>query len=172
MECEMKAARSVLWIAAIPISLLTACSYIDGQCWPASEDGQGGGTGGPIVPAGAGGFGDVPPKPQEASDPPPPDCNIVEDTPCNKKCLTDYEDEAANCAKIQNEAQRTTCQEGAYTRYKGCRENCQQQSDHKEKCKQRCDKTYDKCMDGCKDHKCRDQCFKDYQECLMDCEKG
>jgi hypothetical protein len=170
IEDEMKATRSVLWALAIAILLLTACNYDEGQCWLRSEDdGQGGVAGGPIVPTGAGGFGDVPPKPQDATDPPPPDCNIVADSPCNEKCLADYVEEAAKCGKMENEAQRKTCQDGAYAVYKGCRQNCQQ-SDN-EKCKKACEKVYNNCMDKCKDGKCRDECFNDYVECLRECDR-
>lgn len=51
------------------------CQEVGGECWPVSEDGQGEGVGGgPILP-GAGGFGDVPPEPQDATDSPPLGCN-------------------------------------------------------------------------------------------------
>lgn len=57
-----------------------ACNYTEGQCYR-REDIEGSGTdgvgGGPIVP-GWGGFGDAPPEPQDATDPPPLDCNKTE----------------------------------------------------------------------------------------------
>lgn len=65
--------RKPLCIAAIAMSVLVTCNYDEGQCWiDGQEDGAVGAGGGPIVP-GAGGFGDVPPEPQDATDP-TPDC--------------------------------------------------------------------------------------------------
>lgn len=143
MECEVSWTRSLLWVAAIAISGFTACNYTEGECHPR---GQGGGSagvgGGVIVPAGAGGFGEVPPKPQDATDPPPPDCNIATQSPCNEKCLADYEAAAAECGKIENDSLRTTCQDGALASYEICRDNCQQVAN------QECDDKYQDCVDN------------------------
>lgn len=50
------------------------CQDVDGECWPVSEDGQGAGAGGgPIVP-GTGGYGNVPPEPQDADGSHPRKC--------------------------------------------------------------------------------------------------
>lgn len=66
--------RKLWWIAGLAVSVLITCNYDEGECW---IEGQGNGSvgagGGPILP-GAGGFGDVPPEPQDAADP-PPDCD-------------------------------------------------------------------------------------------------
>lgn len=72
----MRGTRWILWALALATSFSNACNYDEGQCWLRSEDdGQGAGVGGgPIGPVGAGGFGDVPPEPQDATDP-PPDCD-------------------------------------------------------------------------------------------------
>lgn len=59
----LRAAGTVIWV-------LAACNRDEGQCW---IDGQGGGDtgagGGVITPGGPGGFGDAPPKPQDATNP-------------------------------------------------------------------------------------------------------
>lgn len=61
--------RKLLWIAGLAMLVLVTCNYDEGACW---IDGQGDGAvgagGGPILPPGAGGFGDVPPEPQGATD--------------------------------------------------------------------------------------------------------
>lgn len=62
------------WALAAAVPVWAACSRDVGECWLPGEDGQGAVGGGPIIPAGAGGFGDVPPEPQTADDP-PADCD-------------------------------------------------------------------------------------------------
>ena len=74
----MKTGRWLGWALAAAVPLWAACSRDVGECWLPSEDGQGAVGGGPIVPAGAGGFGDVPPDPQDA-DGPPPACDEPEE---------------------------------------------------------------------------------------------
>jgi hypothetical protein len=67
---------AVLWIAAI--LGIAACNYTDGQCYRREDvegPGSDGAGGGPIVP-GWGGYGDVPPTPQDADDPQPVDCDL------------------------------------------------------------------------------------------------
>lgn len=64
--------------AVLSIGLMCAyvfgCQQTGSECWPVSEDGQGTGAGGgPIVP-GTGGYGDVPPEPQDAANPPQFQC--------------------------------------------------------------------------------------------------
>jgi len=68
---------SRLWIAAIAIAGLTACNYDEGPCRRRGQGGGNAGVGGSIiVPNGAGGFGDVPPQPQDAAE--APVCNITD----------------------------------------------------------------------------------------------
>ena len=71
----------VVRMVAMATSTLTACNYDEGQCWLRSEDDVGGVGGGPIISSGAGGFGDVPPEPQDASDA-PPDCTLAAEVRC------------------------------------------------------------------------------------------
>jgi len=88
------------WALAIAISLLNACSRDVGECWTLEEDGQGGGAGGPIVPTGAGGFGDVPPPGQAPQDADPKaGCgNEWSDKPaCNRQFIEDR----ARCRKAR-----------------------------------------------------------------------
>lgn len=161
----------LLRITGVAVALSTACNYDEGACW---LDGQGDGAigsgGGPIVP-GTGGYGDVPPTPQDASGPTPPDCNIVRDSLCNENCLTKYEAAAAECAKIEIEAQRTACQDNAYAAYKQCRAACA--SDPVEQCKKLCDKINEDCIARCPkgDKGCMNECNQQNGKCLKDCEK-
>jgi hypothetical protein len=151
---------------------LTACNFDAGECHLRSEEGAGAG-GGVITPAGAGGFGDVPPEPQDATDPPPPECNIVKDSVCNEKCLTDYENEAAICGKITDDAQRTTCNDSAHARYKSCRNNCtQKENDCLDHCKDLCVEIWENCDAGCgKDHVCKEKCIQKLIACNEKCEE-
>lgn len=58
-----------------------ACNRTEGECYPRGEGGNAGpgAGGGPIVPAGAGGFGDAPPpEPQGAGDEAADPCNAAE----------------------------------------------------------------------------------------------
>ncbi len=59
--------------------VLPACNYDAGECYLREEGGQGAG-GTIITPGGVGGFGDVPPEPQDAAD--PPECNAAAEVRC------------------------------------------------------------------------------------------
>jgi hypothetical protein len=110
-----------------------------------------------------GGFGDVPPEPQAATDPPPPDCNIVADSQCNEKCLADYVEAATICGKKEDAALRKTCDNNAYAVYKSCRDNCtQKENDCKERCKKQCDKIHDRCHADCTTSRCHAECNDEY----------
>jgi len=162
--------RRMLRIAGVAICVLTACNYTEGQCWIDGESaGSVGAGGGPLVP-GWGGFGDVPPEPQGAGDPPPPDCNIVKDTPCKEKCLADYVAAAEKCTELKdNEAQKRTCDEAAFARYSSCRDDCVKQENDCKKCKLDCDAEHDECHAQCKDAGCHAKCNEAYGKCLKQC---
>lgn len=100
----MRKLIDVRHVVTIPILLVSACSYVDGQCWSANEDGHGGAGGGPVVPTGSGGFGDVPPQPRGASDPTPPDCNAGAEvrcaTPASNACVDQCEAVGAYCVHL------------------------------------------------------------------------
>jgi hypothetical protein len=63
------------------VLLLAACTRDVGECFDPNDLSQGGGAGGnaggPIIPTGAGGDGNVPPKPLNDSGPLPPGCVTV-----------------------------------------------------------------------------------------------
>lgn len=59
---------------------IAACNYTEGECYPREDiegTGSDGAGGGPILP-GWGGYGDAPPEPQDATEPPPLNCNKTE----------------------------------------------------------------------------------------------
>lgn len=102
MGDAMKTTEKALAGFAIAMLLVTACNYDEGACWLPSDDGQGGAAGGPIVPTGAGGSGNVPPKPQDAADlPASGGCHDDwSDIPaCNKQFVEDR----ARCKKVKTE---------------------------------------------------------------------
>jgi predicted small secreted protein len=51
---------AIVLVLVLAFVLVAACQTIDGACWLPDSQGQGGGPGGPIVPAGVGGYGDMP----------------------------------------------------------------------------------------------------------------
>lgn len=69
--------KRLSWIVVLGILGFTACNYTDGQCYRREDiegTGPDGAGGGPIVPN-WGGYGDVPPDPQDSTEPEPVDCN-------------------------------------------------------------------------------------------------
>jgi hypothetical protein len=118
------------------VVLLVACTTVSpDQCWPNTSGGFGGSGALPIgagVGVGSGDFRSPPRGPLDYTDPPNP-C-IEPETPCRGKCLTSYEDTAAECGRIANEAQRRTCQDGAYATYRSCTLACEQSDATSKKC--------------------------------------
>lgn len=147
------------------------CQVVE-ECWPLSEDGQGAGAGGgPIIP-GSGGYGEVPPEPQSATDPPPPDCNMVPPTACHQKCLSAYEDKAVKCAQIEDQAHRRACDDAAHATYKSCRDSC---AKAESECEDRCHDEHDEGMKTCskvKDDSARAKCRQAVMEQLATCIKN
>jgi hypothetical protein len=122
--------KSYLWIAAVVIlPSFAACNRTVGECWPRGQGDDSGGVGsGPVIASGGtGDNGDTPPNPNDFTIP-EADCNIAEQSPCTEKCLASYETAASTCGKVQDDAQRKTCQDGAYAGYKTCRESCKKAS--------------------------------------------
>lgn len=164
-------------IAASFVGLATGCNYTDGQCYARGQGGLASGAGGqPVVVGGPGGFGDVPPPPQGADEPTPPDCNIVPQTPCYEKCLADYEASAGKCGEIANEAQKKTCQDAAYAAYKACRDSCQQQQKTCTDMYVDCQSRGDPCTRIVEGRKtlcaaCQDDCLSDRPYKFKDCRK-
>ncbi len=66
--------------------LITACNYDTGECFLRGEGVQGAG-GIIILPPGTGGFGDVPPEPDDTSE--PPECAAADEVPASAqvRCL-------------------------------------------------------------------------------------
>jgi hypothetical protein len=128
MGVEMNS-NGVLGVAAVVLGSFAACNYTDGECFPREElyetSGAGGGV---IVPTGVGGFGAVPYETQDATDTPPPECNIVSGGPCDEKCQAQYDAASITCGKIEDPAQRRACQDKAHAEYKACEETCEQQA--------------------------------------------
>lgn len=162
---------------------LAACNYDAGECWVRGEGLEGAG-GGIIAPPGAGGFGDVPPQPQSATDAANPcssqtaecvvtwaaDSDVCKGRGTTSSCTTLYQ-----CPHATLTDAKAHC-EMAYGVGKGsgavsCGPCQWATTPADEKCKELCDKVYNKCMDNCKDGDCRNRCFNDYVECLRDCDR-
>jgi hypothetical protein len=182
-----------LWLFMFVTVLLGCSEIVPGTCYENPAGGAGGadslavgaGVGattsgdyaeppkGPLDGDGVGGFGDVPPRqPQDATNP-PPECNIATQSPCNEKCLADYESAAIVCGKIENEAQRKTCQDSAHASYKGCQGNCAQGDDCLERCREQCEKAWERCRDHCPrgDKNCLNECSQELGRCLKECDR-
>jgi hypothetical protein len=131
-------------IAALLLGILwIGCNTVSpDECWINTSGGFGGSGTIPIgagVGATSGDFLSSPPRgPLDHGEAPNP-C-IEPPSPCNEKCLANYEGAAIACGKIENEAQRKACADGAYAAYKSCHENCQQMS-------RTCTDMYVACMD-------------------------
>ncbi|MEO7330219.1 MAG: hypothetical protein ABI193_16710 [Minicystis sp.] len=139
--------RKFLWLMALVAPGFFACNYTVGECYPREQGSGSAGAEGPvIVQGGAGGFGDTPPKQTQDEPIPAPDCNIVSGSPCDEKCLSDYENAAAVCGRIQSDADRRTCQDGAYASYKSCRENCTSVNS----CRKTCEDLASACEELCR----------------------
>ncbi|MEZ4298441.1 MAG: hypothetical protein R3B70_26050 [Polyangiaceae bacterium] len=163
-------------IAAVVLlcTSVVACQEV-GECWYETEGGQGAGVGGGPIGPGAGGFGEAPPEPQSADEPLPPDCLIVPQGACFEKCLSDYEDAAAVCGKMEDETKRRACQDAAYATYKSCRGTCQNVYNAcKDKCDEKATEAHKLCeamKDGPGKAKCRQVAEEQRANCYRDCEK-
>jgi hypothetical protein len=162
-----------LCIAAVVIlASFAACNRTVGECWPVGLADQSGGVGsGPVIASGGtGDNGDTPPNPNDFKIP-EADCNITEQSPCTEKCLASYETAATTCGKVADDAQRKTCQDGAYQTYHNCKTGCS--GDPVEQCKKLCDKINQDCIDHCPpgNKNCFNECNQAYGKCLKDCEK-
>ena len=109
-------------------------------------------------------------------DSPPPDCNIVKDTPCNEKCLADYVAAAEKCTELKDdEAQKKTCDEKAFAAYSSCRDNCRNVLDD---CYDKCDAIADKEREKCEKMapgpgraKCNQAVQEQWAACYEECRK-
>jgi hypothetical protein len=128
---------------------LAGCNFDVGDCYLRSEGESG--AGGIIITAtgvggygfgttGSGGFGPV--LEPQGIEPPPPECNIATQSPCNEKCQADHDAASVACGKSESEAQRSACSDSAYANYRSCRESCQR-AENKD-----CDDKYQDCVDN------------------------
>lgn len=81
----MNSVRLLFCIAATASLNVMACNYTEGECYPRDQVIETGGVGGgPIIPTGVGGFGNVPRQPQDATGDAPRhslECNAAEEAP-------------------------------------------------------------------------------------------
>ncbi len=97
----MRKAIAVVLCGVVFVALVPACDQL-------GLDGSGG-----AACEGAGGFGGDGPV-----------CEIEAQSPCEEKCQAEYDAAALECGSIQIEADRKSCQDGAYAAYKECRAAC------------------------------------------------
>ena len=165
-----------LCIAAVVIlASFAACNRTVGECWPVGQADQSGGVGsGPVIASGGtGDNGDSPPNPHDFTIP-EADCNITEQSPCTEKCLASYETAATTCGKVPDDAQRKSCQDGAYSEYKTCKGNCQQTNSCRKDCEDKAEACEAECRklpvdDKAGRQKCWIACNNAYAECIKKC---
>jgi hypothetical protein len=144
-----------------------------------------------ITPIGAGGLGDVPPKPQNATDP-------LE--PCSSQtveCTVTWKPGSTVCKQQGTASSCTTLYQGAHATLAEAKERCEKinrvgtdsgaqscgpcqgatsaKDDCKERCKKQCDKIHDRCHKDCTENDptqaCRNQCNQEYSKCLRECDR-
>jgi hypothetical protein len=87
--------------------------------------------------------------------------------------LDTYMVAAGECGMIQNDAQRRTCQDAAYSAYRSCANTCHQTevADCLELCREQCDKANVLCVKNCPkgDKACLAACNDENGRCLKAC---
>jgi hypothetical protein len=184
MEDEMNTEKWIFWSLPAFGFLLNACLRDVGECYVPNDDGQGG-AGGSIVPGGAGGYGDVPRRPLDASG--------FGGDPCSTQtieCVVTWKPGSDVCKQQGTASSCTSLYQGSHASLTEAKEQCEKTNAvgtekgaqscgpctavpraADEKCKQACERAYDKCMDKCKDDSWRNQCFSEFVECLRECDK-
>ena len=179
---------------AVLVSVLAACSfaacnYDTGECYLRDEvaDGAGGGI---ITQPGAGGFGDVPPEPQNASDFGDPcssrtaECTVTwaaDSDVCEGRgpgnCTTLFQCQHATLADAKAHCEKAYgvgAGSGALS-CDPCVWAASTAADCKERCKKQCDKIHDRCHEDCNKYdptmRCHAECNEEYSKCLLECEK-
>ena len=161
--------------------LVAACNYDTGECFLREEEGGGVG-GGVIISSGAGGFGDVPPKPQGAPAPVDPCLQTAE-------CVVTWKADSDVCKGQGKQGNCTTLYQGKHASLSEAKEQCEKiygvgndsatqscgpcqwetsTSDCK-RCKLECDKEHDACHAKCSDSPCHAKCNDAYGKCLKEC---
>jgi hypothetical protein len=142
-----------------------------------------------ITPTGAGGFGDVPPKPQDTWAP---------SEPCSSQtveCTVTWKSGSTACKERQTASSCTTLYQGQHATVAEAKEQCEKiygvgtdsgaqscspcqaaksgNGDPVEQCKKLCDKINRDCVARCPkgDKGCMHDCNVKYGDCLKDCEK-
>ena len=132
------------------------------------------GSGPVIASGGTGDNGGTPPDPNGTTMIPEADCNITDQGPCVAKCDTNYDNTAIACGKIGDDAQRKTCQDGAYSGYKTCKGSCQQTSSCRKDCEDKAEVCEAECRklpvdDKAGRQKCWIACNMAFAECIKKC---
>lgn len=155
------------------LGLLSSCTQTEGQCWHDDQTAGNVGAGGAPIVTGLGGAGDVPPGPQDAAQPIPPDCELVPGSECDQSCLAEYDAASVRCSTIQDDAQRRVCQEAAHVAYRACEAGCQKVDDCMEVCKDACDKDWERCRDDCPrgNKTCLAECTEELARCYKRCKE-
>jgi hypothetical protein len=170
--------RLIATVIAAPVLVMLglACNTVSpDECWVNTSGGFGGSGTIPIgagVGATSGDFASPPRGPLDYSDEANP-CRVQE-SPCVEKCLADYETVAIGCGKIEDEAQRNVCGDGAFATYKSCRGSCAQQyNDCREHCRDLCYNAWEKCRDDCPkgDRNCLSECTNTLATCFRECDR-
>jgi hypothetical protein len=104
--------------AVLVCGFVAACNYDTGECYLRDEGGAG--VGGSIItPTGAGGFGDVPPEPQDATDPADP-CSSQ-----TAECTVTWKSGSAVCKQQGTASSCTTLYQGAHATLDEAKKQCE-----------------------------------------------
>jgi hypothetical protein len=96
---------------------------------------------------------------------------------CEQKCKSAYEETAAKCGKMENQAEKRACDDSGYATYKSCRTDCEKHGpDCLEHCKEQCEKQWEQCRDNCPKKgdgviACKEKCMRELSGCLNECDK-
>lgn len=167
---------------------LPACNFDAGECYVPGQEGEGAG-GGVIISSGAGGFGDVPPEPQNAPD---------DFDPCSTRtaeCKVNWKAGSDVCKSHGTTGACTTLYQGEHATLDEAKDRCEKaygvgndsgaqscgpcqwergaKGDPVEECKKLCDKANLDCIAACPkgDKGCMNECNQKNGKCLKDCEK-
>jgi hypothetical protein len=185
----MKIEKWMIWSLPAFALLLNACLRDVGECYVPNDDGQGG-QGGTIVPGGAGGYGDVPRRPLDASGPVGDPCSTQ-----TAECTVTWKPGSDVCKQQGTASACITVYQGSHATLTEAKEQCEKSSgvgtdkgaqscgpcqwvqgskgDPVEQCKKLCDKINEDCIARCPkgDKGCMNDCNQKNGECLKECEK-
>lgn len=174
--------------AILFLGSLAACNYDTGECYVRGQEGAGAG-GTVVTQPGTGGFGDVPPKPQDAADLSADPCSAAISAECvvtwqhtcdsqgsGSSCATTAQ---YRCAHATLEDAKKECERvlGVGTAFGAqscgpCKWTTSANNDCLDLCKDQCVDIWEGCYDKCgKDHVCREKCMNQLIECNKKCEE-